>query len=61
MKVTVRYWSQDTQESGHWQDIETTKEDADVMLFSHLFDRAYILEDDEIEGNQPFEDQKKSD
>ena len=57
--ITVRYWSQDTMESGRWLDVETTIKGAEMLINSGLFDRAYILEDGEKAGKQHLEDKER--
>ena len=59
-EVTLRYWLQDTMESGRWIELNMSKKDADIIINSRIYDRAYILEDDEKAGKQQLEDKERS-
>ena len=54
--VTVRYWKQDMGDSGEWADMRLSESAAEVLIRRNIYDKAYILEDDEKEGNQHLED-----
>ena len=54
--VILRWWVKDTQESGRWIEEEMSEYRAERIIEDRVFDRAYILEDDEKEGKQHLED-----
>jgi hypothetical protein len=52
MLYRVKYWVQDTQESGHWQHTGPMSADAaSVAIDEHFFDRCEIVPDHEYEAS----------